>query len=141
MKVITNNDEILNVKEIRVISNDNSADILFPTQIKSILFEDEDKILKDYEIKRINNLSLCYKAFIGRTANKDEIAICLCDKELRSKWTIASFEPHYDGDHLEGYSLESCGDRLNDKEINWTDFGKLVQFGYNYLNNLLKEDE
>ena len=26
------------------------------------------------------------------------------------------------------------GDRLNDKDINWKDFGELVQFGYKWLN-------
>ena len=94
--------------------------------------KEDDK--KDYEILRSGRLSLCYKTFIDRTGEEDEIEICMWDKKFTNRWTIASFEyePEYNC-----YKLESCGERLNDSNINWMDFGVLVKKGYEILDDFI----
>lgn len=86
--------------------------------------------LKDYEIERKGRLSLSYKTFFNKKANKDDIEICMWDKRFKYRWTIASFD-YYEKEMC--YQLISCCDRLNDEDINWSDFGILVQAGYKHL--------
>lgn len=95
-------------------------------------------MLKDYELKRIGNLSVCYKTFISKKANLNEIDICMWNKDFTRRWTIASFE--FD-EHGFCYDLVSCGDRLTDKNINANDFFELVRWGYHYLEGVEKYEE
>lgn len=135
MIVITKNNEELKVKEIHFVNKDNLPGILFTNQIQRFKFEKEDyeNGLHEYEIKRVGNLSLCFKTFLNKAAKDTEIDICQWSEDFSNRWTIASFEPHYEDDYLEGYELNSCGNRLNDKSLNWKDFGELVKCGYNWL--------
>ncbi len=91
---------------------------------------DKKDNLKDYEIDRVGNLSLCYKTFIHRKCKDDEIEISMWDENFQSRWTIASFDKD---EECDCYCLNSCVDRLNDKKINWQDFGELVKKGYEFL--------
>lgn len=86
--------------------------------------------LKNYEIDRIGNLSLCYETFINRKHKNDEIEICMWDKDFQSRWTIASFDKD---EEYDCYRLNSCLDRLNEEKLNWQDFGELVKKGYKFL--------
>lgn len=88
---------------------------------------------KDGDILKIGNLSLGYVTFIGKEAKEDDLEICQWDLKENYKWTIASFD--YNAEYKR-YELNSCLDRLNDKNINWKDFGELVQKGYEILNDL-----
>lgn len=84
-------------------------------------------------IKRIENLSLDYKTFIGKEAEEYDLEICEWDLKENYKWTIASFD--YDEEyHI--YELNSCGNRLRSKKIDWEIFGLLVQKAYSILDNL-----
>ena len=78
-------------------------------------------------LKKINELELRFKSFLGKEANLDEIEIVKWDEEKEYCWTIASFKK-YD----EEYHLESCGERL-ERDIDWVIFGQLVELGYRYL--------
>ena len=85
-------------------------------------------------IKRLNNLSLSYKAHIGREAKATDLKICIwtkLDDGNEYKYTIASL--NYDEEY-DYYTLNSCLDRLDDENINWNDFGELVKEGYHILN-------
>ena len=144
MKLVTKTGEKFKIKEITVIDKNDKLKRFCPEQIKSIIFEDLDRNMddiKDYEIKRLGNLSLCFKTFLGKEAKETDIEICQWSDDFKTRWTIASFEPEYDDGYLEGYEVVSCGDRLTDKEIDWTNFGSLVNYGYNWLENHVKEDE
>ena len=88
---------------------------------------------KNGDILKIGNLSLGYVTFIGKEAKEDDLEICQWDLKENYKWTIASFEYN---EEYECYELNSCLSRLNDKNINWKDFGELVQKGYEILNDL-----
>ena len=83
------------------------------------------------DIKRIGNLSLGYKTYIGKESCEKDIEICQWNLEDGHKWTIASFE--YDDDEI-CYYLKGCGDRLKSKNIDWEVFGLLVQKAYKILN-------
>lgn len=100
--------------------------------VLNMINESSDKKdnLKDYEIDRVGNLSLCYKTFIHRKCKDDEIEISMWDENFQSRWTIASFDKD---EKCDCYRLNSCLDRLNDKKINWQDFGELVKKGYEFL--------
>lgn len=78
-------------------------------------------------LKKINELELRFKSFLGKEADLDEIEIVKWDEEKEYCWTIASFEKCD-----EEYCLESCGERL-EKDIDWATFGQLVELGYKYL--------
>ena len=94
-----------------------------------------DKKEKKGDILRLGNLSLGYKTFIGKETKEYDLEICQWDLKENYKWTIASFDcKHEDG--YKFYELNSCADRLNNKEIDWYDFGKLVQKGYEILKDL-----
>lgn len=84
------------------------------------------------DIIKLGNLSLSYKTFIGQKAGKNDLEICQWNEKNDRKWTIATFELSTDGDY---YYLESCADRLNDKDIDWNTFGILVGKAYEILNN------
>ena len=86
-------------------------------------------------IKIIGNLSLSYKTFIGKEAKEDDLEICQWNLKEGCKWTIASFE--YDEEY-NCYALNSCLNRLDDKNIDWEVFGLLVKKAYKILNNVLK---
>lgn len=85
---------------------------------------------KDGDISKIGNLSLGYKTFFGKKAKEDDLEICQWDSKENYKWTIANFDYN---EEYECYELNSCLSRLNDKNINWKDFGELVQKGYEIL--------
>lgn len=149
MKVLLKrqNDKIaeeLTVNFIEAKSKDGKIHNLLPTQIQKFIFEPEDSSrddLKDYEIARKGLLSLCYKTFIGKEAEKDDIEISQwSDNNYQQRWTIASFRKYYEDDELICYSIESCGDRLNG-DIDWKDFGYLIKEGYKYLKIISKEDD
>ena len=96
--------------------------------------EKEDDNKKSRAILRCGHLALCYKTFIDRTGKDDEIEICMWNDDFTNSWTIASFE--YEPEE-NCYKLESCGDRLNDNNIGWMDFGILVKKGYEILNDYI----
>ena len=81
-------------------------------------------------IKKIDNLALCYKTFIGREPSETDLEICMFNKD-GTRYTIASFQ--FDEDEI-CYCLNSCVDRLNSKRIDWEVFGLLVLKGYKILN-------
>ena len=90
---------------------------------------------KNGDILNIGNLSLGYKTFIGKESKEDDLEICQWDLKENYKWTIASFYCKNE-DGYKFYELNSCADRLNNKEIDWHSFGKLVQKGYEILKDL-----
>lgn len=90
---------------------------------------------KDGDILKIGNLSLGYKTFVGKEVKEDDLEICQWDLKENYKWTIASFDCKYE-DGIRFYELNSCANRLNNKEIEWENFGKLVQKGYEILKDL-----
>ena len=79
-------------------------------------------------IKKINNLALD----IQKTPNKYWLNIMQQSKDGTYYWVISGFD--YDKEY-ELYKLNSIGSRLNDKEINWNDYGELVKLGYEILNS------
>lgn len=79
-------------------------------------------------IKKINNLALD----IQKTPNRYWLNIMQQSKDGTYYWVISGFD--YDKEY-ELYQLNSIGDRLNDKEINWNDYGELVKLGYEILNS------
>jgi hypothetical protein len=85
---------------------------------------------KNGDILKLGNLSLSYKTFIGKEAKEDDLEICQWDLKENYKWTIASFEYN---EEYECYELNSCLNRLDNNDINWEDFGELVQNGYEIL--------
>ena len=82
-------------------------------------------------IKQEGDLALCYNTYINREANWNEIEICRMNKDNKTRYTIAHFRYN---EHEDCYIIESCVDRLDDEEINWENFGKLVRYGYKILN-------
>ena len=103
--------------------------------IAEIQEEQENEMLHDYEIKRIGHLSLGYVySGISKAFHEDAIEICKWNDDFTNRWTIAFFE--YEPEE-KCYKLESCGDRLNDSDINWTDFGVLVKKGYEILDDYI----
>lgn len=58
------------------------------------------------------------------------LEICLWDINGTYKWVIALFRYNSEYDH---YTIESCGDRLDEKRIDWVTFGILVKKGYEIL--------
>ena len=90
---------------------------------------EDDLPKQDFLIKKINNLALCHKLFIGREVKADEIEINGTTSD-GLYYTLASF--NYDKDN-HCYVLKSCGARLDNNNICWEDFGILVLYGYNYL--------
>ena len=144
MKLITKTGEKLKILKIQVETDNGKTKYINPKQINNFIFEPIDETMDDlhsYEIKRLGNLSLCFKTFIGKTPQEDDIEISMWDKSFLHRWTIASFEPHYDDEDIDSYELVSCGSRLNDKDINWKDFGKLVKLGYEWLDEYLNKKE
>ena len=96
---------------------------------------EEEMVEQNRDIFKLGNLSLCYKTFADNVpVFEDELEICKIE-ESGWKYTIASFD--YD-DEDNCYILNSCGDRLDDNNINWEDFGKLVKKGYEILDKLLE---
>ena len=83
-------------------------------------------------IRQEGDLVLCYNTYINREANWNEIEICKMNEDRKTRYTIAHFRYNK---HEDCYIIESCVDRLNDYELNWNDFGKLVIYGYKILNN------
>lgn len=84
---------------------------------------------KKWLIMQLGNIALCYKTFIGKEATKKDIEICKFNDD-NTRYTIASFDYN---EKEECYCLNSCVNRLNDKDINWKDFGTLVLQGYSIL--------
>lgn len=98
----------------------------------------------DFEIKRLGHLSLAYKTRIGKYyqpfENKEtDLEISMWDSNFESRWTIASFEMDYEDEEFDGYKLVSCGERLKNPAINWSDFGELVKCGYAQIDKYLDE--
>ena len=135
MKLLTKNNEKLDIIMVNVINEKGLPDVVFPNQIQKILFENEGlKDLKDYELARFGRISVAFKTFIDREAKEDEIELSLWNKNFKSRWTIASFEKDFEDDDWMGYKLVSCGERLNNEDINYSNFGKAVKFAYEILN-------
>lgn len=134
MKVVTKNCEILNVKEVHVTNDDELPGIIFPDQIQRFIFDETGKDLKDYELARFGRISVAYKTFINNQLSEDDLELSLWDKDFKSRYTIASFERDFEDNDWMGYKLVSCGERLNDEDINYSDFGKAVKFAYKILN-------
>ena len=140
MKVITKNNEELNVTEILTQSDEGITKNLFPNEIHRFIFELKDKSasdLKSFELARFGRISV---AFNNEKSKEDDIELSLWDEDFETRWTIASFEKDYDDDYWAGYELKSCGNRLDDKDINYSDFGKAVQYAYKILNKYYKEN-
>ena len=102
--------------------------------IKEVLKEEKNKEKdnnkKEYEIKRIDRLSLGYKTFFNRKAFDDEIEICMWDEGFSHRWTIASFNYN---------ETENTYDLLGNEYLldvkDWKAFGELVKEGYDILKN------
>ena len=102
--------------------------------IKEVLKEErnkeKDNNKKEYEIKRIDRLSLGYKTFFNREAFDDEIEICMWDEGFSHRWTIASFNYN---------ETENTYDLLGNEYLldvkDWKAFGELVKEGYDILKN------
>lgn len=62
--------------------------------------------------------------------------IHLYSEDGNSKWTIALFISDKDG----YFSLESIGDRILDKRVNWSHFEELVRMGFEIHNPKEEED-
>jgi hypothetical protein len=88
------------------------------------------------EIKKRGRLELAHKTFLNREIKENEIEICLWDIENKHKFTIASFD--FDEEY-NCFRLNSCLDRLNNKDIDWVAFGELVILGYRHLNREVEE--
>lgn len=91
------------------------------------LKEDKPKWL----IKKIDNLALCYKTFLNKEATDKDLEICAFNSD-GTRYTVASFDYYEDEEY---YCLNSCGERLNSKRIDWEVFGLLVLKGYKLLKN------
>ena len=117
-------EQALNMKEVQIIYD----------TCKYLKFDGEDiYIPHKYLIKQEQDLGLCYKTYINKKAEPDEIEICKFNSD-GTRYTIASFD--YDEDE-ECYCLNSCCDRLK-IDINWTIFGSLVKQGYEMLKEVDK---
>lgn len=108
-------------------------------------YEEVRKYIKNYEIhlneakqfckvdkwtiKRIGNLGLCYKTFIGKEAGEKDLEICAFNSD-GTRYTIASFSHELEENC---YLLNSCGDRLKNQNIDWQAFGELVKLAYERL--------
>lgn len=84
---------------------------------------------KEWLIKKIDNLALCYKTFINKESTKKDIEICMFNND-GTRYTIASFDYDYDKCC---YCLNSCCDGLNNNKIDWEVFGLLVKKAYKIL--------
>ena len=82
-----------------------------------------------WTIERIGNLGLCYKSFIGKDTTDKDLEICVFNND-GTRYTIASFN-YDDKEHY--YSLDSCGNRLKNDDIDWRIFGELVRKAYKRL--------
>ena len=78
-------------------------------------------------VKKINNLALD----IQKTPNHYWLNIEKQNKDSDSWYVISGFD--YDEEY-DKYQLNSCLDRLDDKTIDWYDYGCLVNLGYKLLN-------
>lgn len=80
------------------------------------------------EYNRIGNIDIAIEnTFDGK---RKYIMINQWAEDNSYKWGIAHFV--YDEEY-DVYELQGIGDRLNDKDINWHDFGCLVNLGYEWL--------
>lgn len=86
--------------------------------------------------KRIKNLEICPNQYLNGKES-DSLDICQWSENGEYKWVIASFFYNEDEDC---FSLKECCDRLKDKNINWFDFGILVNLGRKHL-EIIKEAE
>lgn len=77
-------------------------------------------------VKKINNLALD----IQKTPYKYWLNIMKQNKDSDTYYVIAGFD--YDEEY-EHYQINAIGDRLDDKTLDWFDFGVLVQLGYKKL--------
>lgn len=80
------------------------------------------------KIKQINNLILD----IQKTPYKYWLNIIKKFKDSDSGYVICGFE--YNAEE-ETYDLNSVGDRIIDKDIEWFDLETLIKYGYKILNN------
>ena len=104
--------------------------------IKSIILrEDEEIELNDYEIKRINNLSLCKKTLFGKEPTDLDIDICQWDSDFKTRWIISTFIKTE-----EGYDVMSIGDRILDSKINALDYMKIISLGFEWLEEHSNKD-
>ena len=120
------------VREIRAKAKEDEFDsYIDPLYIESLNLEDNEGIndLKPYELERIGLLSLTLESDSPLRIGISQ----WCDDNFTSRIVIASFEEDYDGNDFYGYELVSIGDRLNSPDINWKDFGALVNLGYKWL--------
>ena len=85
-------------------------------------------------IKQLGRLELNYKTFINNEKQvyrkPKEIEICMWDEIFTHKWQVASFD--YD-EKYEGYKV--VGNEYLMDVVDWESFGKLVKYGYNFLEN------
>ena len=82
--------------------------------------------------KKILDLELCSAKTLEDNP-REYLEICQWAEDRSHKWTIAIFHKNSDDD----YFIETIGDRV--KNINWSAFGELVEFGFELLENGNKE--
>ena len=79
--------------------------------------------------KRIDNLELCPVTYLNGK-EPDTLNIYQWAEDNTYKWTIVTFQYGNEG---ECYSIQECGDRLNNPNINWDALKKLIILGRKYL--------
>lgn len=90
----------------------------------------------DYR-KRIKNLELCPNAYLNGKES-DSLEICQWSEDGTFKWTIASFEYNEKEDY---FYIKECGNKLDDENFSWFDFGYLVRLGRKYLELMKAADD